>query len=97
MDANSWYMLYSAQTANSSHLLQCSVYHSKFITLAATHCGLHQTTHILYKNWDPLFKIMPCWKAFFIAAQENMNPSEAVAIDECIIPLKVTKKLCNNK
>ncbi len=49
------------------------------------------------KNYDPLFKMNPCWKAFFIGAQENMNPSEAIAIDESIIPFKVTKEKCCNK
>ncbi len=41
------------------------------------------------ENYDPNFKVTPCWKAFLIAAQENMNPSISMSIDECIIPLKV--------
>ncbi len=41
------------------------------------------------ENYDPLFKISPCWKSFFISSQQNKNPTEAMAIDECIIPLKV--------
>ncbi len=50
-------------------------------------------------NYDPLFKITPCWKAFLLAAQENKNPSEEMAIDECIIALKARKNLseCSKK
>ncbi len=44
------------------------------------------------ENYDPNFKANMCWKAFLLSAQENMNPSVAMSIDECIIALKVKKR-----
>ncbi len=40
-------------------------------------------------NYDPNFKVTPCWRAFFIDAQSNKNPTVSLAEDETIIPCKV--------
>ncbi len=43
-------------------------------------------------NYDPNYKVAPCWKSFFISAQANKNPSQDMVIDEQIVATKVTKQ-----
>ncbi len=41
------------------------------------------------KNYDPNYKVMGCWRACLLSAQDNKNPSLEMAIDECIIAFGV--------
>ncbi len=40
-------------------------------------------------NYDPNYKVTPCLKCLLLSSQQNMNPMESVAIDECILGFKV--------